>query len=342
MFLPSRYEASASITVSDPSDNVSATNMLAVVNDLVQSSVAPYSVRDSAIEASVKIGTDISAQTLVLTIEAPDKEESLQLVNSIVTSVADEARATFDALQEANEEGLADLSALNTSEDVASVLSGSLLQNSLGSDLTFEFCSFMVNEAQDAEGVGAGKAMMALEGLVGGLFLVLLILVVMDVVRVPIKSREEVEKLFGLPALNPRASGDLGEQLWANTQFATGKGVESVCLVPLSGNSAEICAPSLRAAAEAAKSRAVVFPVDPREKLDLPETSGEVAIYQCASLNAGMGAAYCAHAASATVVCVRLWKDSLKTLESAMRELAIAKANVVGIAFLGEREGQAV
>lgn len=210
MFLPSRYEASASITVSDPSDNVSATNMLAVVNDLVQSSVAPYSVRDSEIEASVKIGTDISAQTLVLTIEAPDKDESLQLVNSIVTSVADEARATFDALQEANEEGLADLSALNTSEDVASVLSGSLLQNSLGSDLTFEFCSFMVNEAQDAEGVGAGKAMMALEGLVGGLFLVLLILVVMDVARAPIKSREEVEKLFGLPALNPRASGDLG------------------------------------------------------------------------------------------------------------------------------------
>ena len=342
MFLPSRYEASASITVSDPSDNVSATNMLAVVNDLVQSSVAPYSVRDSEIEASVKIGTDISAQTLVLTIEAPDKDESLQLVNSIVTSVADEARATFDALQEANEEGLADLSALNTSEDVASVLSGSWLQNSLGSDLTFEFCSFMVNEAQDAEGVGAGKAMMALEGLVGGLFLVLLILVVMDVARAPIKSREEVEKLFGLPALNPRASGDLGEQLWANTQFTTGKGVQSVCLVPLSGNSAEICAPSLRAAAEAAKSRAVVFPVDPREKLDLPEMPGEVAIYQCASLNAGMGAAYCAHAASATVVCVRLWKDSLKTLESAMRELAIAKANVVGIAFLGEREGQAV
>lgn len=342
MFLPSRYEASASITVSDPSDNVSATNMLAVVNDLVQSSVAPYSVRDSEIEASVKIGTDISAQTLVLTIEAPDKDESLQLVNSIVTSVADEARATFDALQEANEEGLADLSALNTSEDVASVLSGSLLQNSLGSDLTFEFCSFMVNEAQDAEGVGAGKAMMALEGLVGGLFLVLLILVVMDVARAPIKSREEVEKLFGLPALNPRASGDLGEQLWANTQFTTGKGVQSVCLVPLSGNSAEICAPSLRAAAEAAKSRAVVFPVDPREKLDLPEMPGEVAIYQCASLKAGMGAAYCAHAASATVVCVRLWKDSLKTLESAMRELAIAKANVVGIAFLGEREGQAV
>ena len=68
----------------------------------------------------------------------------------------------------------------------------------------------MVNEAQDAEGVGAGKAMMALEGLVGGLFLVLLILVVMDVARAPIKSREEVEKLFGLPALNPRASGDLG------------------------------------------------------------------------------------------------------------------------------------
>ena len=57
-------------------------------------------------------------------------------------------------------------------------------------------------------------------------------------------------------------------------------------------------------------------------------------------MSEGVGAAYCAHVASATVVCARRWTDSLKSLENTVRELSIAKATVVGVALLGEQEGR--
>lgn len=49
-----------------------------------------------------------------------------------------------------------------------------------------------------------------------------------------------------------------------------------------------------------------------------------------------MGAAYIAHNADATIVCVCGWVDSKKQLALTVQELELAKANVVGVVFFPE------
>lgn len=334
MSVPSKYEASSSITMSDPSGNVSVANMLAVVNDLTQSRIVPYETDESEIKVSTEMGTGAAAQTLVITVEGPVETECVELANSIASGVAIDAKKVFDALQEANEAELADLSALNASEDVAAVLSGALLQDVLGSNRTFEFCSFMVREAVEARDEGAGLSTLAVVGLMGGLFLAIAVIVVIDIMKRPIINREELERALELPVLNVGEGSDLGAELWANIQFVAAGAVDSVCLVPLDSDSANECAEFLMEAIAQLGRTAQVHEVSGNDFSVASVGSSEISIYSCAPLNRGVGAAYCAHAASVTVICARTWRDSFKTLENAMRELSIANANVVGVALL--------
>lgn len=338
VLVPPKYEASASITVSDPSDNVPTADMMAVVNDLAQSRIAPYSAHDADVRASAKIGTGTAAQTLTITIEGSDESECVKLVNGIASSIAEDAGKVFEALQEANEAGLADLSALNTSEDVASVLSGSLLQSILGSDRTFAFCSFLVNDAVEAEHVGFGLAALVLVGFVGGLFLAMVVVVLINMVKAPIKDREELEAVANLPVFSSATPSGLGDKLWANIQFATDGEVDSICLVPLEGSSAKVCAGELQMAMIRLGKSAIISDVGSVDSLVMSSNSDTLSIYRCDPLGKSVAAAYCSHDATATVVCARMWDDSLTTLASAIKELTLAKAKIVGIALL-TREG---
>lgn len=338
MGMSPKYEAASSITMSDPSGNVTVANMLAVVNDLAQSRVAPYETDGSDVKVTSEMGTGAAAQTLTFTVEGPDGAECVELANSIASGVASDAKNVFEALQEANEAGLADLDVLNASEDVAAVLSGALLQDVLGSDRTFEFCSFAVSEAAEAKDEGTGFSTLVVAGFVGGLFLAMAIIVVIDMASRPIRSREELERAVELPVLNDGGSADLGAKLWANIQFTAGDAVDSVCLVPLDGNSAKVCANALNSALLQLGKSVQIYEIGASDSSIANAESSELAIYYCASMSEGVGAAYCAHAASATVICARRWIDSLKSLENTMRELSIAKASVVGVALLGERE----
>lgn len=336
--MPSKYEAVSTVTMSDPSGNVTVANLLAVVNDLAQSRIAPYEIDGSDIDISSKLGAGAAAQTLTFTVEGSDGVECVELANSVATGVAADARSIFDALQEANEAGLADLGTLNTSEDVAVVLNGALLQDVLGSSRTFEFCSFTVNEAIEAKDEGVGFSILVAAGSIVGLFLAVAIVVVVDTVKRPIRSREELECALELPVLNDGASADLGAKLWANIQFTVGDAIDSVCLVPLDGDSAKVCADALDSALLQLGKSAQTHEIGASDSSIVGAKPNEFSIYCCASISEGVGAVYCAHAASATVICARRWTDSLKSLESTVRELSMAKANVVGIALLTERD----
>lgn len=330
LLMPSRFESSATITVSDPSSNVSSANLLAVVNDFVQTAIAPYAVSDSNVEATVGFGTDASAQTLILTIEGTSEDECVQLANSIANNAANDSKEVFDLLQEANEADLADLSALNTSEDVASVLSGTLLQNSLGSDRTFEFCSFMVNEAIEAEDIGPGVLTVALVGLAGGVFLAIIVVLLIDAVKRPIKSCEEIEENYELPVLSSRADSSMGERVWANVQFATSEPILSICLIPLGTDVVKEYAESLESAVVKQGLCSHVVQVPENAFLFTQKHDG-IPIYSCFSVSSGVGAAYCAHEATATVICAHVWKDSHSELKETIRALSLAEANIAGI-----------
>lgn len=61
-------------------------------------------------------------------------------------------------------------------------------------------------------------------------------------------------------------------------------------------------------------------------------------VVSCEPLSVGMGAAYIAHNADATVLCISEWTDTRKQLLSTIRELELAKANIAGIAYLPEEK----
>ena len=332
LIMPQKYEASASITVSDPSGSVSSADMLAVANSLAQSEAAPYNVEGSDTCVSVSPGTGATSQVLTIVAESTSEDETAELANSLANSVAAKATGIFEALQEANEDGRADLSALNSSEDVASVLSRSLMQDILGTGLTFEFCSFMVNEAVEAQETGLGGVVLVALGLIGGLFVAVVAVMVIAAIKEPIRSRDELEEATGLPVLN-----DAGDQIWANVQFSSDELVDSLCLVPVAGDSgAQECATALVAAIERANKSVMLEVVTKQETLDQNASRNAVVVWQCPPLAENVAAAYCAHNVSVTLVCARFWSDSLGKLQDTIRELSLAKAKVAGVVLLAK------
>lgn len=335
---PARYEASSTITVSDPSGNVSTANMLAVVNSFVQTDISSYAIEEPRVKALVEPGSSAAPQTLTIVIEGPDREECVNLANSIAESATNEATEVFASLQESNEASLASLEVLNTSEDVASVLSGSLLQNILGSGRTFEFCTFMVNDAIEAERTGPGVLTLGVIGLLGGFILATTILIVADMANPRIKNASELEEFFEKPVLCDGADSDYGDQLWANVCFSLHGEPDSVCLVSLKENEAIICVEVLETAIRKTGNIAAIETIHGDDVFCPSRNCDDIVLYCCAPLSDGVGALYCSHVAGATIIPVRKWSDSRKDLEETLKKLSLANANVVGFALLPARK----
>lgn len=339
LVVPPRYEATATITVSDPSNNVPSASMLAVARNIAQARMAPFLSNDSDIKATISVGTGSAAQTLTLVIEAPDESECVDLVNSIVANVADESKEIFDSLQAANEADLADLGALNTSEDVASVLSGTVLQDSLGANRTFEFCTFMVSEAVEASSASLAGAKLLLLGVGVGLLVAIAVVLIIDATKMPIRSSEDVEMVCGPPIVADGTIEDLSNRLWANIQFLSADNVRSICLVPLGAERSDRCAGFLKVAIEGTGGEAAVKKPSGCMRLELAEPD-VVTIVPCGALDVSVDAAYCAHDASATVICAQIWEDSRRDLRATIRELNLAKARLVGVALFDAKRSE--
>lgn len=335
LIMPPKYEASSTITVADPSNNVSVSNMVAIVNSFAQRQIATCEEADPDASASVSIGSTSQPQTLTVTVVSPDAENSVSMANLITRQAADDADEMFATLQEKNESVLVDLASLNSSEDVASVLSGSLLQDALGSGRTFEFCTFVVEEALLAEKTGIGILGFCLIGLLGGFLVSILALIVLDMVKAPLIRGKSVQSYSGYNLLNPGSVPYLGGQIWANLQFSAADPLHSVCLIPLSGDSAEVIGHALAGAIEQAGNIAIVKDVKGEKT---PDSFGEhdsgVCIYTCEQLNRSVSAAYCANESDVTIVCACEWADSREDLEESCKELSLTKARVAGIVLI--------
>ena len=328
---PVDYEASATITVADPSNNVSAANMLAVLNDFVQTETASYSAEDSSVKTSVKLGTGTSAQTLTLSVEGADADECVKVANTIAHAAADEAKNAFDALQLVNEEGQADLGVLSNAEDVASVLSGSLLQDVLGTNRTFEFCSFMVTDASTATKAGPDSLAFILVGGFFGLVLSVLVVVMVNAARKPIKGREDLEGVLpGVPVFDARRASSFGDMLWASLALAPDGRIRTVSIVPVGDGSAEICSAKLKAAAERAGFLTEVIKVQETSVGQEDFGKNDITIYQCPSPNVGARALYFAHDSDATIICARAWSDSAVDLRNTDEALSLTGARIRG------------
>lgn len=154
-----------------------------------------------------------------------------------------------------------------------------------------------------------------LVAILGGLFVAICIAVVLDMRKRPVKTAEGAQDAVELPVLEVLPAAN-GERLLANIRFAAKKDdLASVYIVPAGdGDVARKASELVQAAAGDEGARGVSVEVG-------------------APLGESMQAAYDARSRDAVVVSVRQWVDTLPQLESAVAELRLADANLVGLVF---------
>lgn len=171
-----------------------------------------------------------------------------------------------------------------------------------------------------------------------GLFVAICIVVLIDIAKAPIKSREDAENACELPVLGTGTSVEDGDRILANLQFACGKRPSTIAVVPIGqADSAVVISNELVNALERSSVRTRIVKGSPHArkfKVSVPEDAAVVVC--CPPLAAGAGASYIANSSDATVLCVTEWTDSKRQLLAAMRELELAKANIAGLAYLPE------
>lgn len=171
-----------------------------------------------------------------------------------------------------------------------------------------------------------------------GLFVAICIVVLIDIAKAPIKSREDAENACELPVLGTGTSVEDGDRILANLQFACGKRPSTIAVVPIGqADSAIIISNELVNALERSSVRTRIVKGSPHArkfKVSVPEDAAVVVC--CPPLAAGAGASYIANSSDATVLCVTEWTDSKRQLLATMRELELAKANIAGLAYLPE------
>lgn len=197
-----------------------------------------------------------------------------------------------------------------------------------------------VSEATYAMYNGPSMIRSAIVALFVGLFIAICLIIPFDAVKLPVKSRKDIEDECSLPVLGTALSQEGGERLLANLQFRCNGRPQTVAVVPVGVEStAPVVARELAGALERSDVRVKLVKGSPHAKkfqVSVPEDAAIVV--SCEPLDAGMGAAYIAHNADATILCVSEWTDSRKQLASTVSELELAKANIAGVAYLPEEK----
>ena len=250
---------------------------------------------DKDCEYELEVEVESGSQTVTVTVSGPDETLCIDLANQIAEVACQQAKAAYP-----------------------------------GSDYYLAY-SGQVEKATMAnieEASGPSKKYLIV-AILAGLFLGICIVVILDMIRRPIKSIEGMQDAVGLSVLEKLPAPN-GERLLANVRFASkADDLKRVCVVPLGeGDLAEQVADLMRAAIVAEQNMARE---SSQEADDAVRDSFYVQI--CAPLSVDMSAAYESRGADAVVVVARQWKDSLTNLEATVAELKLAEANLVGLVF---------
>lgn len=319
------YSAESVLTASEPTATVSASELMPIVQATANNVIAANTQEGVSVSAEY----DLVSRSITFTAVAASEMASIEAANSTAQQTAEETKALLATMAEQYRAQQAD-----TSEPAPA--DGGVTIKATGQDRAsaLESVSFTINDASQAA-ANSGKstlAKFALVGLLGGLFLAICVVVVIDLVKTPIKGREDVEKAFEIPVLADEAAGNFAQRLWANIQFAADAEPRSVCLVPAGIASSQKVQQELQSAVS---QKGLQLAAAGGQNAD---RSADVSILACAPLAQDMATAFAARESDATVVLATQWQDSLGQLQDTLRELGVANAKVVGVALLTEKK----
>lgn len=287
-----------------------ANSNLSLINGVVTEEARQVTIdnKDKGITATSKVSSDI--MTVTITVSGPAGNEDL--CTEIANRIADDAVAVAEYMYQENKEK----------------------QNAVDFKAQIEYA----NPDEKVTSKDNGKKIM-LAAFLGGLFLAICIVVVIDLIRRPVKSVKNIEDVIELPVLEQLPVRDNGEKLLANIRFVSRKGdLSSVCVVPVKHDklACEIVGLIGDAASEEGLQIQKISITDNHSPFDNTESLSGFVILQCKSLSNGMAAAYVARKADCVVIAVSQWSDSLKDLEETVAEFKLADANIAGIVYAPE------
>ena len=187
-------------------------------------------------------------------------------------------------------------------------------------------CFFSVSSATKVEAGGMVSLFVKYLtiGILGGLFLVVCSLILVDSVKRPMKSSKDVEAVTDLPVWAVSDSRQAGERLWMNIQFAAKSHIKSICLLPVSGGK------------QTGIKEAISEAISEEPSGDMGNSS--IRVEACDSIEKSIVGARIAKEASVTIVTAVCWKDLEPALCGVLEELQLASANVIGIVLLSGEE----
>ncbi len=191
------------------------------------------------------------------------------------------------------------------------------------------------NEATVVEDADQKKLGFVVGAFLVGLIIALCILVLINMIRRPVLSKQSVEEESGLALFENCPDGEEGKRLLANIRFSLSETAnQSICLVPVSDHSHnESVLAALQEAIHAEGSDSLMVAQSLND--DFCGTSNMILI-DAKSLVGDIETAYVAEKAGITLLVVRQWADSMKDLEATVSQLRRAHANLVGFVYCTE------
>lgn len=321
------YQAVSFVVPSAPVGVVAASDLASVAGCLAEDEVREKGYEEVEVESPLAKKSNRDDSVAILATAATE-DEALDVANTVAKDVAERARNYYRQLFQGESRESVPSGSLSPETEM-------LLQERLMSEMAIRYCDFIVDEAAVAERVGASPVRLAIVAALCGVALAFGVILANDAFRRPLKKASDIRGVTNLPVLNDFAGADVRGGLWANVQFvAPEKGIRSLCLIPLSTQTSAQCGEHL--IEEMTRSgRSTRLREGLADAGELLKASGDdIVVVQCRPLTCDVGAALIAREASATILCAEVWKDSVESLQDALRELSLAKANIVGIALL--------
>lgn len=203
---------------------------------------------------------------------------------------------------------------------------------------SFSAQTFTVTTAAAAKDVSQSPFKTALIALFAALFVVICGIVVWDMIRRPIKNKDNLEEVAQAPVIGQLPTRDHGEKLFANVRFVAKDALNTMCIVPVDDPSASRqVAEEIYGTASMLGINTEMFKADPHAEYLYTDTAlADLNLVDCAPLSQGMGAAYLSRNADVVILAVRQWSDSAKEIEAIINEFSIAKVELDGVVLLSE------
>lgn len=337
--IKTQFSAESSLSVSDPSGNIPENELMTAARSYAEDVTEDMTTDDVTVEALVYASRD--PYTIVFSADTTDEELSIELANSASQETKRLLETTFDELELRREAVLQSLdsgvalpsddsvlselySFTDSDDEQAAALAKALLGDTEDAKKSFDYCVFIVNEATKAEISGFSTPKLVLAALVGGLLLVVGGIALYDLVKAPLKTKEDIEDEASLPILLNGEEGNRGLMLWLKICLQN-QGIPSeIALVPLAGTPPTELGASLMKAIELDKDALALKSIN-------DASDHEVRVDICSPLSDSAQSICDAHNADVVLVVATLWKNTRRELAKTMQDMKTVGANVLGI-----------